>query len=182
MPLRLFMLILCPPLFLTACTTTQQPLTLSLSDQVRTDQGMLYLYRPQALRNVLQSPQLMLNGRAEAVLSSGELIRLPLVPGQQRLSLQLAQQNLPTALDVHVQAQKLYFVRLHSALSFSAQQGWQREFHLQQVDQETALAEMQPMLQKQHKLMVSEAETEADKTEDRGSRFSIQKTQNPFAR
>lgn len=180
MPLRLFMLTLCLPLFLTACTTTQQPLPLRLSDQVRTDQGMLYLYRPQTLRNVLQLPQLMINGRAEAVLSSGELIRLSLVPGQQRLSLQLAQQNLETVLDLHVQAQQLYFVRLHSALSFSAQQGWQREFHLQQVDQETALAEMQPMLRKQHKPVASE--TEAEKADDNGSRFSIQKTQNPFAR
>lgn len=179
MPLRLFVLILCQPLFLTACTTTQQPLP--LSDQIRTDYGMLYLYRPQALHNALQSPRLIFNGRAEAALPSGELIRLPLVPGQQRLSLQLAQKNLATALDLHVQAQQLYFVRLHSTLSFSAQQGWQREFQLQQVDQETALTEMQPMLHKQHKLMVREAETEADKADDRGSRFSIQKTQNPFA-
>lgn len=179
MPLRRFIFTLCLSLLLTACATTQQPLP--LPEQDGSDHGLLYLYRPMALSNALQTPQLILNGQAEVAVPNGEFIALPMSAGQQRLSLQQAQHNLSTVLDLHVQAQQLYFVRLHSTLSFSTQQGWQREFQLQQVDQETALVEMQPMLQKQHKSMASEAQTEADKAEDSGSRFSIQKTQNPFA-
>ncbi len=174
------MLTLCLPLLLTACATARQPLP--LPELAGAAHGLLYLYRPLALSNALQTPQLMRNGQAEAAVPNGEFIRLPLSPGQQQLSLQLAQKNLPTALDLQVQAQQLYFVRLGSTLGLSAEQSWQRDFQLQQVDRRTALAEMQPMLRKQHKPVASETETEAEKADDNGSRFSIQKTQNPFAR
>ncbi|HEY9200844.1 MAG TPA: DUF2846 domain-containing protein [Gammaproteobacteria bacterium] len=171
---------LCLPLLITACATTQQPL--SLPEQPGSGHGLLYLYRPLALSNALQTPQLMLNGQAAAAVPNGEFITLPLSAGQQRLSLQLAQHNLPTVLDLQIAPQRLYFVRLQSELDFSAEQGWQRDFQLQQVTRATALEEMQPMLRKQHKPVDSETETEVDRADDNDSRFSIQKTQNPFAR
>lgn len=180
MSFRSFVLTCCLPLLLTACATAQQPLP--LPEQAGTDHGLLYLYRPLALGNALQTPQLMLNGQAGRAVPNGEFISLPLTPGQQRLSLQLAQQNLSTALDLQVQSQQLYFVRLHSSLGFSTAQGWQRAFQLQQVERETALTEMQPMLQKQHKPMASGTAVDGNSTDSNGSRFSIQKTQNPFAR
>lgn len=180
MPLRLCVFILCLPLLLMACATTHQPL--SLPDQAEGDHGLLYLYRPLALSNALQSPQLMLNGQAAVTVPNGEFVALPLSPGKQLLSLQLANKDLATVLGLQIKPQQLYFVRLHSKLSFSAEQSWQRDFQLQQVNRATALAEMQAMLRKQHKQIVGETEAEADRTEDSGSRFSIQKTQNPFAR
>lgn len=175
-----FLFSLCLPLLLTACATTQQPL--SLPEKARADHGLLYLYRPLALSNALQTPHLMLNGQAAAAVPNGEFMTLPLSTGQQRLSLQLAQHNLPAAIDLQVAPQRLYFVRLQSELDFSAEQGWQRDFQLQQVSRATALEEMQPMLRKQHKTVDSETEAEADRADDNDSRFSIQKTQNPFAR
>lgn len=178
--LRRFLFSLCLPLLLTTCATTQQPL--SLPEQAGPDHGLLYLYRPLALSNALQTPQLMLNGQAAATVPNGEFITLPMSAGQQRLTLQLAQYNLSTVLDMHIAPQKLYFVRLHSSLDFSSEQRWQRDFQLQQVDRQTALEEMQPMLRKQHKPVDSETEAEADRADDNDSRFSIQKTQNPFAR
>lgn len=180
MLLRRFLFSLCLPLLITACATTHQ--SLLLPEQAGSDHGLLYLYRPLALSNALQTPYLMLNGQAVATVPNGEFITLPLSAGQQRLSLQLSQHNFPTLLDLQIAPQKLYFVRIHNSLGFSAEQRWQRGFQLQQVGQATALAEMQPMLRKQHKPVVSETETEADKADDNGSRFSIQKTQNPFAR
>ena len=178
--LRRFLFSLYLPLLLAACATTQQPL--SLPEQAGSDHGLLYLYRPLALSNALQAPQLILNGQAEATVPNGEFITLPMSAGQQRLSLQLAQHNLTSVLDMQIEPQKLYFVRLHNSLGFSAEQRWQRDFQLQQVGQATALAEMQAMLRKQHKTVVSETEAQADRADDNGSRFSIQKTQNPFAR
>jgi len=178
--LRRFLFSLCLPLLLTACATTQQPL--SLPEKTGADHGLLYLYRPLALNNALQTPQLLLNGQAAATVPNGEFITLPMSAGQQRLSLQLAQYNLPTVLELQIAPQRLYFVRLHSGLDFSVEQGWQRDFQLQQVTRATALEEMQPMLRKQHKPMDSETETEVDRADDNDSRFSIQKTQNPFAR
>ena len=178
--LRRFLFGLCLPLLLTACATIQQPLL--LPEQAGTGHGLLYLYRPLVLSNALQTPELMLNGRVEAAVSNGEFITLPLPPGQQQLSLQLAQKTLFTATGLQVKPQQLYFVRLESTLGFSAEQGWQRDFQLRQVSRATALSEMQAMLQKQHKPVDSETETEADRADDNDSRFSIQKTQNPFAR
>lgn len=178
--LRRFLFSLCLPLLLTACATTQQPL--SLPEQARPGHGLLYLYRPLALSNALQTPQLVLNGRVEAAIPNGEFMTFSLPPGQQQLSLQLTQKTLSTALGLQVTPRQLYFVRLKSTLGFSAEQGWQRDFQLQQVSRATALTEMQSMLRKQHKPMDSETETEADSADDNDSRFSIQKTQNPFAR
>lgn len=180
MRLRIFILTLCLPLLVTACTNTRP--VLSLPEQAGAEHGLLYVYRPLALSNALQTPQVRLNGQAESAVSNGEFISLPLAPGQQRLSLQLAKQDLPTVLVLQVQVQQQYFVRVDSMLDFSAEQGWQRAFQLQQVRRETALAEMQPMLQKQQKQVVSETSLEVDEADDNGSHFSIQKTQNPFAR
>jgi hypothetical protein len=171
---------LCLPLLLTACATTQQPLL--LPEQAGSGHGLLYLYRPLALSNALQTPQIMLNGRVVVAIPNGEFMTMSLPPGQQQLSLQLAQKALPTALSLQVRPQQLYFVRLASTLDFSAEQGWQRDFQLQQVRRPTALSEMQSMLRKQHKPVDSETETEADSADDNHSRFSIQKTQNPFSR
>jgi hypothetical protein len=178
--LRRFLFSLCLPLLLTACATTQQPL--SLPEQAGSGHGLLYLYRPLALSNALQTPQLMLNGRIVVSIPNGEFMTLPMPPGQQQLSLQLTQKTLSTALGLQVNPQQLYFVRLQSTLGFSAEQGWQRDFQLQQVSRATALSEMQSMLRKQYKQLASETETEADRADDNDSRFSIQKTQNPFAR
>lgn len=174
------MLAVCLPLLVTACATTQQQIV--LPEQAGVDHGLLYLYRPLALNNALQTPQLMLNGQAAATVPNGEFITLPLPPGQQQLSLQLTQKVLSTVVGLQVKPQQLYFVRLESTLGFSAEQGWLRDFQLQQVDRETAIMEMQPMLQKQHKQLASEAETDTGKAQDNANRFSIQKTQNPFSR
>ena len=181
MSLRTLVLTLCLSLLATACATTSQQ-SLSLPEQAGADHGLLYLYRPLALNNALQTPQLMLNGQPAVAVPNGEFIVLDLPPRQQRLSLQLTQQNLATEMTLQIQAQQLYFVRVDSNLGFSVEQGWQRAFQLQQVDRETAMIEMQPMLKKQQKQVASEAETEIGKAQDNGSRFSIQKTQNPFAR
>lgn len=179
MSLRSFVFILCLPLLLMACATTHQPL--SLPEQAGSDHGLLYLYRPLALGNALQSPQLMLNGQAEAVIANGEFIALALPPGQQRLSLQLAQ-HASSVLGLQIAPQQLYFVRLDSTLGFSTERAWQRRFQLKQVEQSTALAEMQSMLRKRHNPSASEAAIEAGRAEDNDNGFSIQKTQNPFAR
>lgn len=180
MHLRSIVLFLCLPLILAACATAQQ--TLSLPEQAGMNHGLLYIYRPLALRNALQTPKLLLDRQTAVAVPNGEFITLDLPAGEQRLSLQLAQQNLATAMILQIQPQQLYFVRVDSRLDFSVEHGWQRAFQLRQVNRETAMIEIQPMLQKQQKQVASEAGTATGKAQDNGSRFSIQKTQNPFAR
>lgn len=180
MCLRSFVLFLSLPLLLTSCATTQQ--SLPLPGQAGEAHGLVYIYRPLALNNALQTPQLMLNGRIEAIVPNGEFITLDLPPGQLRLSLQLPQQNLATSITLQIQAQQLYFVRVDSNLGFSVEQGWQRAFQLQTVDRETAMMEMQSMLQKQQNQVTSETGIDAGRANDDDSHFTIQKTQNPFAR
>src|SRR6056297_2351944 len=109
MSLRIFVISLCLPLLVTACTTTQSPLSLPV--QAGENHGLLYIYRPLALRNALQTPQLMLNGQTAVAVPNGEFITLDLPTGQQRLSLQLAKKNLAKAMILQIKPQQLYFVR-----------------------------------------------------------------------
>lgn len=176
MPLRV---LLFASLLIAGCTNQPVQFTPLENDA---SHARITIYRPHNLANILVEPQLLHNNQALVKLGNKQHISVLTDTGTQQFSLELPERYTGhRSVTLNVEPPQDYFLRLTTRLQFQKNRPYIREFFLQSVDKQTALTEL-PATRALHINPEKPAELPQDKDNAPASRFSIQKTQNPFSR
>jgi hypothetical protein len=139
----------------------------------------VYIYRPSSSTNFMMSPKVVIDGNEKFNISSGDYHYVYLQAGKHRLGLNPTDQYITdAALELAVETDKSYYLRVKTSLKFEPESMNTRKFWIEQVTEKQALEEigdteyagpMQPSISGQ--------------TEEAGNEegFSVDKTRDPFA-
>ena len=164
-------------LLVTACSN--QTSTFVPAPQDADKGSIVYLYRPSSTSNFMMSPEVVIDDVERFSIGNGDYRYLYLKSGRHTVGLNPTDQYLTdAALELSVEADNSYYLRVNTLLKFEPDTMNTRKFWIEEVTEKQALKEIAdtgysgPMQQSRD-----------GQTEDAGTRqgFSIDKTRDPFA-
>jgi hypothetical protein len=165
-------------LLVTACSNKASTFVPAPQDA---DKGStIYIYRPSSSTNFMMSPKVVIDGNEKFKIGSGDYRYVYLQTGRHTLGLIPTDQYITdAALELAVETDKSYYLRVKTSLQFEPDTMNTRKFWIEQVTEKQALREIAdteysgPVMQ----------QTGADQTNasENSEGFTVDKTQDPFA-
>lgn len=164
-------------LLLTACSNKASTFVPSPEDA---DRGsIVYIYRPSSSTNFMMSPKVVIDDNEKFKIGSGDYRYVYLHSGKHMVGLNPTDQYITdAALELAVETNKSYYLRVKTSLKFEPDTMNTRKFWIEQVTEKQALEEIGDT-----EYAGPVQQSIDDQTEDAGTRegFSVDKTQDPFA-
>ena len=164
-------------LLVTACSNKASTFVPAPQDA---DKGsIIYIYRPSSSTNFMMSPKVVIDGNEKFKIGSGDYRYVYLQSGKHALGLNPTDQYMTdAALDLVVEIDKSYYLRVKTSLKFEPDTMNTRKFWIEEVTEKQALKEIGDT-----EYSGPVQQTVADQSEDAGTKegFSVDKTQDPFA-
>jgi len=164
-------------LLVTACSNKASTFVPAAQD---TDKGsIVYIYRPSSSTNFMMSPKVVIDGNEKFKIGSGDYRYVYLQSGKHALGLNPTDQYMTdAALDLVVEIDKSYYLRVKTSLKFEPDTMNTRKFWIEEVTEKQALKEIGDT-----EYSGSMQQSIAGQSEDAGTKqgFSVDKTQDPFA-
>lgn len=174
-------------LFISACTTGKK--SFEVSEPSLEKGSVVYLYRPHDVSNIILKSEINIDGTETQALSSGEYRQIYLQPGEHLVNLlPIEGYTQPEQLALNVEPDSVHYLRLSSSLSMETgvrYSAYQRKFDLEEVSSSQALKQLASCrdVEVLASNEVQSADTvESNKQDAAESRFSLEKTRNPFSR
>lgn len=164
-----------------ACSTTTVPGHFDLERHTNTSLATVYIYRPNAMANVMVTPEVMIDGSKVFSINNNYYHVLQLPEGKHRLSLNLAERYQGiNEISLETLVGQNYFVRVSTAVKFQKNKPYDRWFNLEQVSAQVAEAEI--VLCKPYVSKEMEVVGETSKQDATDAEYSSQKFRNPFSK
>ena len=164
-------------LLVTACSNNASTFVPAPQDA---DRGsVVYIYRPSDSTNFMMSPKVVIDGNENFKLGSGDYRYAYLQAGKHTVGLSPTDQYITdAALELFVETDKSYYLRVITSLKFERDTMNTRRFWLEQVAEKQALQEIADT-----GYSGPAQQSIAGPTEDSGAGagFSVDKTGDPFA-
>ena len=164
-------------LLVTACSNKASTFVPAAQDA---DRGsIVYIYRPSSSTNFMMSPKVVIDDNEKFKIGSGDYRYVYLQGGRHTLGLNPTDQYITdAALELNVETDKSYYLRVKTSLKFEPETMNTRKFWIELVTEKQALEEIGdtgyagPIQQ-----------TMADPAEEAGTSdgFSVDKTRDPFS-
>lgn len=170
-------------LCLSACSTTNH-LSNFTPTAAKTDQAVVYIYRPAEMSNALYSPALNVDGDFKLYIKNGVSTRLSLTPGNHTFEFQKEKIYSDLApLTLQLKAGTISYIRVATSLKVTNTASYEpyvRSFNLSQVDEPLALKQIADCCVTNDNKSTNNGELR-ESDSDSGDGFSVDKTQNPFS-
>ncbi len=141
--------------------------------------SVVYIYRPSSSTNFMMSPKVVIDGNEKFKIGSGDYRYVYLQSGKHALGLNPTDQYITdAALELAVEADKSYYLRVKTLLKFEPDTMNTRKFWMEQVAEKQALKEIGDT---DYSGPVQQSITDPVKDTGNSEGFSIDKTQDPFA-
>lgn len=174
-------------LSISACTASKK--SFEVSEPSLEKGSVVYLYRPHDVSNIILKSEIDIDGENAQALSSGEYRQIYLQPGEHLVNL-LAVEGYTSAeqLVLNVEPGSVHYLRLSSSLSMETgvrYSAYKRKFELEEVTPSQALKKLASCRDVEALASNENSTTDAVETkvqDSADSRFSLDKTRNPFSR
>lgn len=170
-------ILLCAACSTTSDTATFKPVT------AKTDQAVIYIYRPSVMSNALYSPGINVDGEFKIYAKNGINSQLILAPGEHTFEFQEDKSYadlLPITLSLD--AGSTTYIRVSTSLKIEKSVGYEpyaRSFALTHADEATAIKEIAECCTANPEQL--QDKSKATNVDESGDGFSVDKTQNPFS-
>lgn len=122
---------------LTGCAST--PVSFNSRDYLAENQATLFIYRPDALANVLVNPAISINGVTTFTLGNNQYQTLQIPAGQHTIKLDLPERySGNTDITLETANAHAYFLRIDTAIKFQQNRPYERSFDLLEVTEAQA--------------------------------------------
>jgi hypothetical protein len=164
-------------LLVTACSNKASTFVPAPEDA---DKGsIVYIYRPSSTTNFMMSPKVVIDGNEKFSIGSGDYRYVYLQGGRHTVGLNPTDQYITdAALELNVETDKSYYLRVKTLLKFEPDKMNTRKFWIEQVTEKQALGEIGDTEYSGPAQQSMDDQTEEAGT---GEGFSVDKTQDPFA-
>ena len=170
-------------LCLSACSTTNNVGAFTPTG-AKSDQAIVYIYRPTEMSNALYSPGLNIDDDFKIYVKNGVSSRLSLNPGDHTFEFQDEKKYADlTPLSLQLKAGTISYIRVTTSLKVNNTTSYEpyvRSFNLTQVDEPLAIKEIADCCITNDKQATDNNELRSSDSES-GDGFSVDKTQNPFS-
>jgi len=181
--MRIIELLILLPMLLSACSQKQVKFVPIVADEA--GQSVVYIYRQNSLSNIIISPDLLVDGKTEAIIKNNSYINFLLKPGQHNIKLDLSDRyEGENEADFMIDGEKVYFFKVTTKMKFKLNQPYDRSFDIHQVDSSLALKELQNIrtIEKHPKTKRVVSKDNMTIFDEEKTTFSIQKTRSPFSK
>ncbi len=176
------LLLLCG-VFLSACASPKKDPVFN-PPQAKTDQAIVYIYRPNKMTNAMYSPGLTIDGEFRLYVKNGMNSQLRLTPGEHLFAFQNDRDYSELKpLSLIYKPGSNYFIRVDPSLKINHKTTYEpylRSFHLTAIDQAQAVKEITECCMNNSTENTNRKTFTPDKKKT-GDGFSVDKTQNPFS-
>ena len=172
---------------ISACSTANK--TFVIPESTLDKGSVVYLYRPYNVSNILLKPEISIDDSIAVQLNNGEYHQLYLQPGEHIVSmLPIEGYTQASQLRLDVKPASVHYLRLASSLSMETgvrYSAFKREFDITEISSELALVQLGSCRDANARSVDNAGVkkiVESTDNEVTGSRFSLEKTRNPFSR
>ncbi|MDQ1362667.1 MAG: hypothetical protein QG652_527 [Pseudomonadota bacterium] len=126
---------------ITGCSTA--PVDFDRRDYVSDTAAVIFIYRPDALANVMISPHVIVDGEPLFAINNKQFHTLQLPAGRHHFKLELAERYQGNSgVLLETLAGQLYFLRIDTAVKFQQNRPYDRSFDILPVTEAEALAQI----------------------------------------
>lgn len=139
---------------------------------------MVLIYRPDAMANIMVSPEVLVDGKPVFVIHNNQYQALQLAAGPHHISLNLTERYLgehEITLDTRVGLS--YFLRIDTAMKFQQNRPYDRSFDIRSI----AEAEALPQIAGCKPAQDNQAQPAAAEAVEKAPGYSSQTFRNPFS-